>query len=274
MKRAIIAIGALALSLACNYATADEPGSGHNVDVIPGEWGEDDPTLNFNFQDMPTASFSGLRLHLNCGLEGAQILYTTDPAATPQDESAWTVYTEPLYLEEDCTIRFFARCEGYMDSEIQTYEHVYADWQTATPEITANTENNTVAISCATEGAEICYTTDGSEPTKESELYTGPVNAENGMKFRARAFAEGLYDSEISEMTVSDLNAVEAITLEGIRIAKEGGVAVVYSDKALRLAIYTPDGRLVRTVEVTEGRNAIEGLGNGLFIIGNVRIKL
>lgn len=274
MKRAIIAIGALALSLACNYATADEPGSGHNVDVIPGEWGEDDPTLNFNFQDLPTASFSGLRLHLNCGLEGAQILYTTDPAATPQDESAWTVYTEPLYLEEDCTVRFFARCEGYEDSEILTFVFIRANYMAAAPQIELSEDGREIVMTTATEGAEIRYTTDGSEPTKESELYTGPVNAENGMIFRARAFAEGLYDSEISELTVSGLNAVEAITLEGVRIAKEGGVAVVYSDKALRLAIYTPDGRLVRTVEVTEGRNAIDGLGNGIFIIGNVRIKL
>ena len=47
-----------------------------------------------------------------------------------------------------------------------------------------------VQISAA-EGAQIYYTTDGSEPTAESELYEGPVSIQEGLLLRAVAVAEG-----------------------------------------------------------------------------------
>ena len=49
-----------------------------------------------------------------------------------------------------------------------------------------------VAISCATEGAEIRYTTDGSEPTMENgTVYSGPFVIEQSCTVKARAYAIG-----------------------------------------------------------------------------------
>ncbi|MDE6511407.1 MAG: hypothetical protein K2L00_04865, partial [Muribaculaceae bacterium] len=93
MKKSIIVLGAVALIGAGNSAKADEPGTGHTTEVTPGDWDDDDPKLNFNFQDIPQSKYSGLRLTLTCGLPDARILYTTDPKATPDNEEAWTVYT-------------------------------------------------------------------------------------------------------------------------------------------------------------------------------------
>lgn len=208
MKKLIIAIGAIAFSCLGNYAIADETGTGHTVEVTPGDWDDDDPKLNFNFQDITQAEFIDLHLHLTCELPEAKILYTTDEAADPDDSNAWAIYTDPLYLTEDCTVRFFARCEGYYDSDIQTYVFVYADHQVAAPELTSDTENNIAIISCQTEGAEIRYTTDSTDPTEDSELYTGPIEITETVTIRARAFSNGMFASEISEITATYTNGV------------------------------------------------------------------
>ena len=55
-----------------------------------------------------------------------------------------------------------------------------------------------VSISCATEGATIRYTLDGTDPTETSAVYTQPVVIEGNAKIRARAFKGGLAPSEIA----------------------------------------------------------------------------
>lgn len=51
-------------------------------------------------------------------------------------------------------------------------------------------------ITCATEGAEIRYTTDGSDPTLQSDLYTAPIEASGTVK--AKAWKEGMLSSEVA----------------------------------------------------------------------------
>ncbi len=54
-----------------------------------------------------------------------------------------------------------------------------------------------VTITCETEGAEIHYTLDGSEPTKESPLYTEDTQIiiREDVKVRAKAFKDGMNES-------------------------------------------------------------------------------
>ena len=53
----------------------------------------------------------------------------------------------------------------------------------------------TVTISCATEGAAIYYTTDGTVPTAGSTPYTGPIPMSATGMIRAKAFREGYLES-------------------------------------------------------------------------------
>ena len=56
-----------------------------------------------------------------------------------------------------------------------------------------------VSIACATEGAVIRYTTDGTEPDADSPAYTGPIMLGTGdWTIRAVAMADGAPDSEIA----------------------------------------------------------------------------
>ncbi|MDE6768148.1 MAG: chitobiase/beta-hexosaminidase C-terminal domain-containing protein, partial [Muribaculaceae bacterium] len=209
MKKYIIIMGAAAILSLGMPAKAEEPvGSGHTVDVIPGDWDENgDQKLNFEFQDIPGASFKALHLTLTCGLPGAQIFYTTDPKATPADEDAWSLYTDPIALTEDCTIRFFARSEGYNDSDVQEFQFIFVDHQTMAPSIAPDMDRTSLVMVTDTPDAVIRYTTDGSEPTEESTLYEGPVVIEANATFRAKAFASDMFDSEITDYVVDFLTA-------------------------------------------------------------------
>ncbi len=57
------------------------------------------------------------------------------------------------------------------------------------------TGTQSVSISCSTTGAQIRYTTDGSEPTETSSLYTGPISIGTNKTVKSRAFVTGMVPS-------------------------------------------------------------------------------
>lgn len=63
----------------------------------------------------------------------------------------------------------------------------------ATPEITV--EGTTVTATCATEGAEIWYTTDGSMPHVNGTKYTGPITVSEPTSFRFVGIKNGMINS-------------------------------------------------------------------------------
>src|SRR5204862_7844704 len=58
-----------------------------------------------------------------------------------------------------------------------------------------------VAISDATPGATIYYTTDGSTPTTASTVYTGPIAVTRTMTLQALATASGMANSTVASAT-------------------------------------------------------------------------
>lgn len=60
-----------------------------------------------------------------------------------------------------------------------------------------------VAIKCATEGATIYYTLDGSNPTAESTVYTEEIVINENVTIKALAVKEGMDDSDIAEAAYS-----------------------------------------------------------------------
>jgi hypothetical protein len=56
-----------------------------------------------------------------------------------------------------------------------------------------------IILNCATSGATIYYTTDGSEPTTSSTLYTGPITVGTATTIKAIAYKSGIIDSNIME---------------------------------------------------------------------------
>ena len=94
-------------------------------------------------------------------------------------------------------------------ARIESMEVVYevsAATQVATPTITPNggevSATDPISISCATEGASIYYTIDGSVPTTENgTLYAAPFTLAEAATVKAIAVAEGLDNSGVAEAT-------------------------------------------------------------------------
>ena len=63
------------------------------------------------------------------------------------------------------------------------------------------TEAQNVTISCATSGATIHYTTDGTTPTASSAVYSTPISVAETTTIKAMAVKEGMINSEIAEAT-------------------------------------------------------------------------
>ena len=91
---------------------------------------------------------------------------------------------------------------------IEVTEYLQEKWPTekaATPTsptaTTSYTDSHTVTLECATAGATIYYTVDGSEPTAYSILYAGPFTISDTTTVKARAVARGYFDSEVFTQT-------------------------------------------------------------------------
>ena len=93
----------------------------------------------------------------------------------------------------------FIKAEFYMEEGGSQQETVSTP--TFDPASGTYTEAQSVTISCATEGATICYTIDGSEPTQSSTTYTVPLSISETTTVKAKAFKNDYIASTIAEAT-------------------------------------------------------------------------
>lgn len=125
---------------------------------------------------------------------GAQIRYTTD-GSEPTTSSA--LYSASLTVSTTTTVKAKAFKSGMNNSATATAAYTIGNTQTvATPVFSpaagTYTSAQSVSITSATSGAEIRYTTDGSEPTTSSSLYTTPLTISTTTTVKAKAFKSGM----------------------------------------------------------------------------------
>ena len=137
------------------------------------------------------------------GEEGT-IRYTLD-GTDPTAESA--VYSGAITINTNTTIKAKVFSDNYFDSEVVTVVFVRELLQLATPEITVATtftgSKTKCEITCATDGADIFYTLDGSEPTSYSTQYAGAFYITESCTLKAIALQSGCLDSEIAVKTIT-----------------------------------------------------------------------
>ena len=69
----------------------------------------------------------------------------------------------------------------------------------------------TIKISCETQDAKIMYTTDDSEPTESSNLYSDVFEVDSPVTIKARAFKEGYEPSDIATCTYTPVTVPMAL---------------------------------------------------------------
>ena len=141
---------------------------------------------------------SSVTITIACATEGATIHYTLD-GTTPTEASA--KYSAALTLTESATLKAVAVKEGnYTASQVVSASYTItqpAPVQVATPVISpagGEYESSvTVSIACATEGATIHYTLDGTTPTEASAKYSAALTLTESATLKAVAVKEGNY---------------------------------------------------------------------------------
>ena len=111
-----------------------------------------------------------------------------------------------------------------------------------------------VTITCATDGAKIYYTTDGSDPTAESTEYTDAISVTPPMTLKAIAVKDGMNNSSVASASYLII-PTKATCVPGDFVLKDG--TILSKDK-------TPDSGTVAAVIVRAATNAKPALGVGI----------
>lgn len=139
----------------------------------------------------PTISISGTTATISCATAGATIYYTTN-GNTPTTSS--TQYTSAITLSSACTIKAIAVKSGMNNSSVASQS--YTPSVVATPVISIS--GNSATITCATSGAQIRYTLDGTTPTANSTLYSSAIALSQSCTIKAIAIKSGMTNSSVA----------------------------------------------------------------------------
>lgn len=157
----------------------------------------DDPVITPN--DGSTFEWAGQVVSIDWQGEDGVLRYTID-GSDPTTESP--VYEKPFTLVDSTMIKAKAFGDQFFDSAVVTANITRIWTDVAKPQIEAASSfcgsKTKVVISCATEGATIHYTTDGSEPDSHSTKYTGPFYVTDSCMVKAHAVKYDYRDSAVA----------------------------------------------------------------------------
>lgn len=139
----------------------------------------------------PEALFANLKLYISCSTPNAKLYYTTDGTDPVMNG---ILYTEPVVLDHNATVKIVGKRDGYNDSDILDYVVDLDNVTCITPEF--HLDGNQLTITSLTEGVSIYYTLDGDDPTAAYELYKGSIRLTHNGLVKAYAAKEGLLNSE------------------------------------------------------------------------------
>ena len=196
-KVAVVALAAvLALGMiGCSNGSIDDP-------VMPPVSGKQTvATPAFSVES--GAVNSGTEVTITCATEDAKIYYTKDGSNPTVSSSE---YTTAISVTEAVTLKTIAVKDGMNDSAVASVSYTIKE-TVATPAFSVESgavdSGTEVTISCATEGAKIYYTKDGSEPTPASTEYKAAISVTPPMTLKAIAVKDGMNDSAVASASYS-----------------------------------------------------------------------
>lgn len=159
-----------------------------------------DPSTSVSTSEKYTEEIS---VELTTATEGAKLYYTTD-GSTPTAGNG-TLYSGAIRISRDTVLKVIAVKDGFVDSSVMVFDYkVTLTVAQPNPSLAGGKYegNQTVTITCTTEGAKIYYTIDGSTPTAENGiLYTGPITLSKSCILKVIAVMEGRTDSKVVSRT-------------------------------------------------------------------------
>jgi len=183
----------------------------------------------------PEISVRDFKATITCATSGANIYYTLDGTEPGANSPR---YTAEIPLSADTVIKAFAAKAGYDDSGVKTYNYTVP--AVALPVISISEEGE-MTIS-AEDGAAVYYTTDGSEPTASSTLYTASVVLEESCTVKAIAVKANYKDSAVKEVSYEKTVAPLLLQSAPAISIMDNGTATLSADEGATI-YYTTDGK-------------------------------
>lgn len=151
--------------------------------------------------DPPGGVYEKLQVvYISCETPSALIRFTID-GSEPDEFSE--IFTEGLIIDKQTTVKAVGFRDGWRNSGVVTEEYVIDLIQVDTPVFKPSGGVYDfpvqVQIVSGTEGTDIFYTLDGSEPTSDAILYEDFVYIGTSAVLKARAYKENLFESDITE---------------------------------------------------------------------------
>ena len=151
----------------------------------------------------PVISVDGVFVTITCATPDATIYYTLNGNNPTKEDN---IYTGTLTMTGDCTIKAYAVLDNFNDSQIATLEFSMNANTCGTPTFNRVPNTNFVSISSTpSDGTTIYYTSDGSTPTRESQVFDKEkiyIEMTENCTLKALAVNAKLFDSAIGEFTV------------------------------------------------------------------------
>lgn len=134
----------------------------------------------------------GVTVKLSSATQGAEIFYTTD-GSTPTAQS--TKYTAPINITTNNTVLKAIAVYSGQQSTVSSFTYTISGITapTANPAAGTYTTAQTVGLSSSIVGARIYYTTDETDPTVSSNLYSAPISVNQSMTIKAKAYVNGVF---------------------------------------------------------------------------------
>ena len=126
---------------------------------------------------------------LSCATAGSTIRYTLDGS---EPSSSSTLYEAPIQVSNNTTIKAKAFKPNWTASETGSAEYgIMVASPSVSPVSGTYLQSQQITMSCVTENSTIRYTTDGSEPTASSTLYSSPILLPSGaINLKVKAFRQ------------------------------------------------------------------------------------
>lgn len=172
--------------------------------------------------------------------QGAEIRYTTDGS---KPTAASTLYSGAITLSATTTVKAIAIVDGVSSSV--TTKTFTKQTPGPTPSVSAPTLNGTTpftestSVSMSAEsGAQIRYTTDGSNPTSSSTLYSSPITLTATTTIKAIAIKDGVTSEVATQQFVKSEQPVTGtvLTINGDNV-EVGGTLTLSQAQALTVQL-------------------------------------
>ena len=179
------------------------------------------------------------QITITTDIEGASIYYTTG-SGEPD-----TLYTDPITIDKTTVIRAIAMKDKDTFSEEVSVKYLIL--KTSDPvinpsggEVVVGTQ---ISITTDTPEADTYYTTDGTDPTSDSLLYTGDIEITESATIKAIAIKKGYTDSDVATSLYSIPGSVSAPRFNPVskKLAKDSTVQITSYTKGASI-YYTTDG--------------------------------